>query len=238
MNVQHQFHRGIKLLFIGVCMVACAACSHQSPTIAHTHIGHAITAFDGTPGEKSLFAVAEERAQDALTGAEAAARANQDLSTIKRQIEVVVDATRGDGYGLKHALFESVKHINFAANAEDASDNVKRGAQRFEAAADGVLNRCDLISLLANDVLVTNSLDEGRVLAGQINQLAATNLGASNSAEVGVVQLRALLDDMINSEDPKYETVDRWYLFHLVRLPNCNSCWAWRKWANSSNRGY
>ncbi|MCR9261593.1 MAG: hypothetical protein NXH95_17890, partial [Pseudomonadaceae bacterium] len=77
------------------------------------------------------------------------------------------------------------------------------------------------------------------LLAGKIAQLVGDiQQGSTQDGQVGVRQLREMLDAMVSNEQPPYVTVDQWYLFHLVRLPKCDNCWAWRKWANSGNRGY
>lgn len=231
----------LTVLFRSVLIVSAVfqvtACVHVPPTIAHTHVGHAITAFDGTPNEKGLFAVAEDRADDALQHAEVAIRDTNSINDIKTQINAVVTATGVDNFGLKLALDESAKHIEFAGSVEDASANVRSFAPEFRTAVDSVLDRCDLVVLLGNDVAKAASLQEARVLAQQIHKLASVNVYGDGN-DPGITQLRKMLDRMVENEDPPYVTVDRWYLFHLVRLPNCENCWAWRKWANSSNRGY
>ncbi len=237
MTMQTTWRGVCRAVIVALCLTAFSACTHKPPTIAHTHIGHALTAFQGAPDDKSLFAVAEERAQEAADQGMAAGAATE-LAEIKRLVTETASKSGGENYGLKHALFESVNHLNFAATADDATPNVQQGAKAFEEAANDVLNRCDLISLLANDVMTTSSLEEGKLLAEQIQVLSSANLDGGATGEIGVVQLRTMIDDMIAREDPPYETVDRWYLFHLVRLPNCDTCWAWRKWANPSNRGY
>ncbi len=230
--------KNFKPLLAVILMLAMTACTHKPPTIAHTHIGHAITAFDGTPGEKGLFTVAEERAIEAVTQAEAAAREGNDLGEIKIYVQAVVEAYGSEDFGIKQAMNEAARHIEFAATSEDASSNVQRAAREVRTAADDVLNRCDLVILLGNDVLNTLSLNEGQLLAQKIRDLARINVDGGSAGEYGVKQIRTLIDEMIDAEDPAYVTVDRWYLFHLVRLPNCDTCWAWKKWANSSNRGY
>lgn len=238
MRLSRACRHGLKVVTAGTCLLLMSACTHKPPTIAHTHIGHAVTAFDGTPEEKGLFVIAEERAREALTHSESAASADADLGEIKQNVLAVVEAYKGDDFGIKHAMDEAALHIEFAATSEDASANVRNAAVEIRAAANGVLNRSDLIMLLGNDVLTTASLEEGRLLAPEIRQLAETNVIGDGAGEFGVVQIRTMIDDMINAEDPEYVTVDRWYLFHLVRLPDCDTCWAWRKWATSSNRGY
>ena len=238
MRAFRECRQAVKSMIAVSCLLLLTACAHKPPTIAHTHIGHAVTAFDGTPGEKGLFVIAEERARDALRHAEGAASADADLDGIKQQMQEVVEAYRGDEFGVKHAMDEAVKHIEFASTSQDASGNVRNAAEEIRVAADGILNRSDLILLLGNDVMGATSVDEGRLLAQQIRQLAEINVNCDASEQSGVVQVRKMIDEMIASEDPEYVTVDRWYLFHLVRLPDCDTCWAWRKWANSSNRGY
>lgn len=213
------------------------ACSHQPPTIAHTHIGHAITAFDGTPDEQGLFTIAEDRANTALEHAKAAASEQSSLAQIKYRIDQVLIASGREDFGLRRTIDEAANHITYASTVDDASANVRATAPRIREMSDAVLERCDLILLLGQDVATTDSLDEARLLAEQIEVLAMANVAGDDDGP-GIEQIRSVLDDMVNSENPAYVTVDRWYLFHLVRLPNCDTCWAWRKWANSSNRGY
>lgn len=214
-----------------------SACSHQPPTIAHTHIGHAITAFDGTPDEQGLFTIAEDRADKALVHARAAASEQSDLARIKSQIDQVVIASGRDDFGLRRTLDEAANHITYASTVDDATANVRATAPRIREMSDSILERCELISLLGQDIATTSSIDEARLLAEQIAVLAEANVKGDDDGP-GVEQIRVILDEMVENEDPAYVTVDRWYLFHLVRLPNCDTCWAWRKWANSSNRGY
>lgn len=226
-----------RLVFVLAIGMLGSACSHQPPTIAHTHIGHAITAFDGTPEEQGLFTIAEDRAEEALIHARAAVSDNADLSQIKSRIDQVLAATGREDFGLRRTLDEAANHITYASTVDDATMNVRSTAPRIREMSDSILERCELIALLGRDIATTSSIDEARLLAEQIRMLAEANVRGDDDGP-GVEQIRQVLDDMVENEDPAYVTVDRWYLFHLVRLPNCDTCWAWRKWANSSNRGY
>ena len=146
----------------------------------------------------------------------------------------------GEDYGFTRALREAESHVVFAAEADDASANVKASAARFSQGVADVLRRSDLATLLAGDLVRSSDDAESAQLVAQIQDLVnrtADGAGA-DELEVGVAQLREMMDAMVANESPPYVTVDRWYLFHLVRLPDCDTCWAWRKWANSSNRGY
>ena len=55
-------------------------------------------------------------------------------------------------YGVKQALNGAVNHITFAAESADASENVQVSAEAFASNAITVLDRCDLITALAEDI--------------------------------------------------------------------------------------
>ena len=50
------------------------------------------------------------------------------------------------------------------------------------------------------------------------------------------MQLREQVDALIGGETPPYVTVDRWYLFNLIRVPDGG--WAWPKGGRSGSGGY
>jgi hypothetical protein len=191
--------------------------------------------------------VAEERAAAAKMLAESL-DLNAEAATLQRQVNAIVEETASINYGLKKAISDAGSHITFAARSFDATDNLKQTADTFAESIGAVVNRCDLIVLIANDVSASTSIEEIRILTAQIQELAIANVTGddangdgrigSQPSEFGTRQLRQRLDTLVDREDPAYQPVARWYLFHLVRLPECDSCWAWRKWASSSNRGY
>ena len=84
--------------------------------------------------------------------------------------------------------------------------------------------------LLGKDVAASKSLKEASVLVGELQKAALANVEGDDSngtgvkgsvpADYGMAQLRAQLQAMIARENPPYRTVDEWYLFNLVRLPN------------------
>jgi len=212
-------------------------CANQAPTIAHVHVGHALTGWRDTPGKEGLFVLAEDKAQQALDSAESASKATNDINKIKSDINLSVEATNPsqntiDGkkrYGLKQSVEGAVDHITFAADSDDASDNIKSSAKAFANNSTTVLERCDLITALGEDIKNTSSVDEAVVLTAEVLNLARANVHGedsdgdgilgSNPSEYGLTQLRKQLDAMVAREDPPYTTVDSWYLFNLVRLP-------------------
>jgi hypothetical protein len=92
------------------------------------------------------------------------------------------------------------------------------------------MERCQLITLLARDVAASRSREEAAVSVDEIVKLTLANVQGDDAdgdgkpggtpAEFGIRQLRGEFDGVIARENPPYRTVDQWYLFNLVRLPN------------------
>jgi hypothetical protein len=214
-------------LLVTLATVGCVA---RPPSIAHVHLGHALTGVHVTPNKQGYLLVAEKQAEDIVTLAQKASHGSE-LAQLKKDVAAAVSATNSeDGFGLKHSLVMASNHISFAATSEDASPNVQQSAPIFARDTVRVVERCELIGLLGKDVDASNSVDEARILAGEIAVLAKANLDGedtdkdgkvgANPTEFGMKQLRAELDGIIARESPPYRTVDQWFLFNLVRLPN------------------
>jgi hypothetical protein len=222
-------------------------CVSRPPTIAHVHIGHAITAVHVTPDKQGYIVIAQLRAREAIEFATQAG-SGTDLGEIKRKVELANHATNSrDDFGVKEALVMAVAHVSFAATSDDASANVQKSAPVFARDAAGVVQRCDLIELLSKDVAASTSTREAAVSAAEIVKLTRANLNGDDvnsqdkpgslPTEYGLIQLRQELDAMIAREKPPYVTVDRWYLFNLVRLPSGR--WVFDKFGRGGNiEGY
>ena len=205
-------------------------CVTRPPTIAHVHIGHALTGVHVTPDHKGYILVAEQRADETLLAVKNAAGAT-DLPALKSQLAVAVSANDNqENFGVKQSLIMAANHISFAATSSDASENVIRFAPVFKSDIAAVIGRCDYIDLLAKDVAASTSMADATLLVQEILKAAQANVDGDDSkqsgskgsapAEYGMVQLRAELQAMIARENPAYRTVDNWYLFNLVRLPS------------------
>jgi hypothetical protein len=230
-----------------IAIVALSGCSMRAPTIAHVHIGHALTGWHDTPDKAGLFVVAENKATAALRKARLAEANRSDLEALKRNIAAASQLTDSDatinghpgrdGYGVKQALTGAVNHITFAATSPDATPNVAAFADGFSANAAGVLDRCDLIVALGQDVHGSQNGAEAGFLSAEIEKLVQANINGEDldgdgrigtqPAEYGLAQLRQAIESMIAREDPPYTTVNRWYLFNLIRLPD--GSWIFRK---------
>jgi uncharacterized protein YdbL (DUF1318 family) len=215
------------LLLLAFTMSGCVS---RPPSIAHVHLGHALTGVHVTPDKKGYLLVAEKQAEDVVALAAKAARSTE-LAQVKTDVAAAVTATNSeDAFGLKHSLIMASNHISFAATSSDASRNVQESAPLFARDTVRVVERCELIALLGKDVAQARSVDEARLLAAEIAVLARANLDGEDAnqdgkvgataAEYGMKQLRAELDGIIARENPAYRTVEQWYLFNLVKLPN------------------
>lgn len=232
----------MKFKYIAVLLTAFliteTGCTVKRPTMAHTHIGHALAGWVDTPGKEGLFIVAENKARQALDAAKSAAAESKDMALIKQHLKDVITATspvQPSGgktvvYGVKQALTGAVGHLTFAAASDDATANVRQFAPRFEGDAAAVLDRCDLITALSKDVINSRSMEETRLLAAEVVKLTRSNLFGADAdgdgkigakpAEFGLKQLRQEIEAMLAREDPPYTNVSRWYLFNMVRLPD------------------
>ena len=234
-------------MLLVVTMLAVAfGCAHRAPTIAHVHIGHAITGAHDTPGRIGYLTLAEEQARAALAKAEAAV-GDVPLADVQRNVSEVNDITnRFRPYPLTGAVEEAASHIEYAALSADASANVKAGYRRFAETIEGVLTRGSLIDSYARDIAATGSPDEAQTLAQEVHRLARANVFGedvdgdgsvgSQPEEYGLVQIREDLDALVGRENPPYVTVDRWYLFNLIRLPSGE--WIFPRSGSRGSRAY
>ncbi|MHC4269318.1 MAG: hypothetical protein ACYSTS_12720 [Planctomycetota bacterium] len=255
----------VSLCLIGLLIVlVLAACStvkekvvpEKFPTIAHVHIGHAITGWEYTPDKNGLFQAAEEEANIALSNAEYALRKPNEIGLIKLHVGHVMHAVNpefqkkgaGLGFGLKRALTESVSHIKYAAESDDASENVRNFAKPFARNVEATLERCDLILTLGEEILSTVSLLEATSLAREILNMARANVEGVDTdgngdigpdlSEYGLKQLRSQIDAMVSREVPPYRPVAQRYLFGLIRLPTGKWIFSFSKKRSGGRKGY
>ena len=230
-----------------LAVLLASGCVTRPPTIAHVHVGHALTGVHVTPGQAGYLLVAEERAVAVRDLAQKAAAATS-LPQIKTDVATAVAATvSDDSFGLRHSLVQASNHITFAATSDDASSNIRASAPQFARDIVRVVERCELIGLLGKDVAATTNVHEAQTLAAEIAKLAQQNIDGEDAdgdglvgdkpAEYGMKQLRGQLNQVIAREDPPYRTVDQTYLFNLVKLPNGK--WVFDKFRRGGNiEGY
>lgn len=244
----------LKLLITMVLIIVLTGCTtmnkvlvvEETPTIAHVHIGHAITGWKHSPGQKGLFEVVEQDADIALAHAGYAIEQPDNIGLIRLHVTHVMHAIDpetqkqgpGTGFGLKRALTDAVGHITYAAESDDASKNVIDFAEPFTQNTRGVLERSNLILALGDEILRGVSDQEAFALAEEILILASANVegidkdgnGEINVGpdEYGAKQLRRQITEMVDREDPPYSPVAKRYLFGLIRLPSGKWDFSWR----------
>jgi hypothetical protein len=236
-----------RIALVSLCMLTClAGCVSRPPSIAHVHLGHALTGVRVTPNHVGYLMQAEDRAKEAISLAQQAEGA-RELADIKKKVAGVVEATDSSGgFGLKQSLVLAANHISFAATSADASTNLQQSAPVFIGNSARVIERCELIRMLGDDVAASTSVNEALVSAEEIRRLAEANLWGddrdgngrpgSTPFEYGFVQLRKEVDGIVAREDPPYAVVDRWYLFNLVKLPSGR--WVFDRLGRTGNEGY
>lgn len=236
-----------RLALAMLALFVATGCSYQAPTIAHIHLGHTITGVEGTPGDAGFLTVAERSAQTALDSANEATAEGLSVDEIKTRVAAVNQTTNTEEQtSLTHAVDHAMDHIRFAAESDDASDNVRDSYEMLKPLSDGIFYRSNLIQLFYEDLVNTSTQEDASFVAEQVQQLAYANRNGEDldedgtignqPREVGMLQLQAEIDAMIAREDPPYIAVDRWYLFNLIRLPDGK--WIFRPAGSSAARGY
>ncbi|MET0070208.1 MAG: hypothetical protein ABW096_09200 [Candidatus Thiodiazotropha sp.] len=229
-----------------LCLLTLAllgGCSRSVPLISHAHIGHALTAWRDTPGEQGLFVTAEEETGIALDKTEAARKSDPSSGRRKQYLSSVVHALNPDlrshgegrGYGAIRALGGATDHLVFAAESDDASDNLIRMAAAFSDAAGEVLGQLKLATEVALLAEQANGEEQDRLLARLEGILSHAARGSDLNAngvvgdaleEYGLEQLRNDISQALHNETPAYQPLGKKYLFGLVRLPSGG--WAYR----------
>lgn len=223
---------------LGVLMTGCV----RLPLVSHAHVGHALTAWGDTPNQEGLFVVAEKETKTAFK-AVLSAQTDQTLEKAQRHIGTVIHALNPDlhlqgaglGYGAIRALGGVIDHINFAAQSDDASQNVINSAATFSVHARPVLDRLKLAAetaRLAERSRGTEFAGLTEELQGMLDQclhgadLDGDGIIGGTPEEFGLTQLRNEISVMLRSEDPPYHPLGRKYVLGLIRLPNGQ--WAYK----------
>ena len=205
-------HRRLSLLAALPLALAAAGCATRPPTIAHVHIGHALTGVHVTPNKEGYLVTAERRGKETYDLAKQAS-ASEDLAEIKNTIAKAVEATASEeNFGVKRALTMASHHITFAATSDDASINVQRAAPIFAGDIARVIERSELIGLLGKDIAASKTVQEAKVSVDEIVKLADANLKGddadgngtvgSSPAEYGLAQLRKELQAVVDRKIP------------------------------------
>lgn len=205
-----------------------SGCAQQLPLTSHAHMGHSLTAWHDTPGKQALLSVAEKELAVALGEANAALQTSE-RADIEDRFTNVVNALnpdrqpRGPGlqYGAIRALEGTLEHLEYAAQAPDASDNLLTSMVALIARGEVVLAQLRK----AEEIAVAGLEDRGAnaSAASLHRELHVASYGDSNATDQndGLRGLHREMQIMLDREtDPHYEPLPRRYVLGLVRLPN------------------
>lgn len=139
---------------------------------AHMHIGHVADGWRDTPDGMGLLPTAQAEAEIALRHAGLATQAGA-LAGIKAHAGHVLNALDieaaesgpGKGYGMLRAARGAARHMELAAGADDASDNVKRHAEHVSASLANVIEWGEVAREKAMAIQETDDQDAAAALA-------------------------------------------------------------------------
>ena len=177
-----------------LCAGMVALDARQSPASqAHVHIGHVMTNWKDTPEMKGLLPMAIADAQVAVEQAERAdlegrindfvlyggyvlnaldpgpetqallKTAYSRLPTTYVKIEIP-----GSGYGLKRAVAGALQHVQLAAKADGASENVRTHAAHVVASLENVAKWTDAAIAEARKLLQAKDVGEGQPVVDEL----------------------------------------------------------------------
>ena len=178
--------RNVASVLIGLALLAGGASNGvvlgagQATSMVHTHIGHVMTKFQGTPNEQGLLPTALAEAKIAAQHAALAAKTPDNLDAMKLHAGHIIHAVDpsvemkgpGLGYGVKRAAAGAAQHIQLAAKVEGASKNVQTHSAHVAASANNVVTRADEIVALAQKIRAAISPADAAALVSQLNMLA------------------------------------------------------------------
>ena len=226
-----------RILGIFALLLCLYGCVQTQPLMSHAHVGHALTSWHDTPGQKGLFIVAEAELFHAVEEARAAWQNYRDPKARIRHLENVLNALNPDlqpvgsgaGYGAIRALNGAIDHMEFAATSDDASDNFVASVVGLSAFGDRISERLKQTQELTADAIKSEAPSDH--LTHEIFTLLKSayfgeDPDGDGNPSGGMLNLRDHLQAMLDREDPPYEPVSRRYVLGLVRLPN--GSWGYR----------
>jgi hypothetical protein len=223
--------------------------SRNTPSIAHIHIGHAITGWPLAPKKQGLLVVAELASIAATTNSELMLdaarngnmeRAHKYLSETAKAVDPsFLSDQPSNEYGLRKAAAEAITHLKLASDVEDASANVQRTVTKTAIKAIDLVDRSDELLAYLDAGSKAQDIEEMEIIAEEIvRTLKAISGGPDIQNNYGLYDFREDIESMVAREDPPYATVDSYYLFNLVQLPDGQWGFASRNSRGAAGAGY
>ena len=159
-----------------------------------THIGHVVNSFADTPGMMGLLPVAFSEArtaqQHATLGMKAANLDGMKLHAghvLNAMDPTIVAAGPGLGYGMKKAALGVATHIELAAKAPGASQNVILHATHVAMAARNAAAKADTAIALAKEVQAATTMADAAKIMSQLVSICDQVIAGVDSKNEGRV---------------------------------------------------
>jgi hypothetical protein len=159
---------------------ASAQSAAQAAPAMSPHIGHVLTSYKDTPGQKGFLETANAEADVAIQHATLGMKDLTNLDMMKRHAGHVLNALDpslmaqgpGKGYGLKKASDNIATHITMAGQPADAPAAVKTHSVHVAQAAKNTSKRADEMIEVAQKIQKAQTAAEAKPLFEQLNAKA------------------------------------------------------------------
>ncbi|MFK7860711.1 MAG: hypothetical protein AB8B64_17965 [Granulosicoccus sp.] len=240
-------------VLIALCTAGLVSCAtivnREPPSISHIHIGHAITGWPQAPKKQGLLVVAELSAIAAATTGELMLKAARDgdmerarkfLNETAKSVDPgFLSDSNSSEYGLRKAAAEAITHLQLASETDDASANVQRTVTNTTIKASDLIDRSDELLAYLDAGSNAQSVGEMEIIAEEIVRSLKTIAGGpETSGSYSLYDFREDIESMVERENPPYQTVESFYLFNLVKLPDGQWGFASRSSRGSAGAGY
>jgi hypothetical protein len=236
----------MKFLIAILFILSLSGCATTLPTFAHVHVGHALSGWPDTPGNKGLFVVSEQLAVEVAELSIAASELSKQgppKATIPVGAKLISlignpddDIQSPENYTFLAAFVKASDHLKYSIESEDATANLSSGLRAVVDQGEAIIVRSNLIKELAT-VLAT--LDDDETISGviqQIRELAVQNLEGGDG-EYSLRDMRNDLSGILARENPAYVPPERKYLFGLLPSPTGGWFWSFKEADDKSAYG-
>jgi predicted lipoprotein with Yx(FWY)xxD motif len=188
------------------------------PNVVKVHLAHITTTFQDAPGHQGLLATAVAEAKIAAQHAALAAKAGDNLDSMKLHAGHVMHAVDpgvepagpGLGFGVRRAAAGVVEHIQLASKAPTVSINVLTFAARIIASGNTTVKRADEVVVVARRIRAATTAAEAAPEVARLNLLAQQmtsgldvnrdGLIGWQTGEGGLGQVQAQMESMLEGE--------------------------------------
>lgn len=158
-----------------------------------THIGHVVNGFSDTPNGQGLLPTTMGEARIAAQHAALAVRQPDNLNYMKTHAGHVIHALDpsvlaagpGLGYGLKKAAAAVAAHVELAAAAQGASQQITTHARHVAISARNTVARAEQLLALAQKAQAATTAPEAAALVSQMASLAEQLMAGSDANSDG-----------------------------------------------------